>query len=252
MYPDVVDLREFYESELGGLVRRLLRAPLRRLWDNTSKLVVVGLGYATPHLRMFSEEAERSFAFMPAQQGVTWWPREGPNATALTEETAWPMEDASVDRLLVVHALENSERMADLLNEAWRVLAANGRMIVIVPHRGGFWTMSQKTPFGYGFSFTLAHIRRTLTHYRFQVERHQRALFVPPFMHRFLAPYADWIEKYFAMFLPALAGVLVVEVTKQVYARPQRERVKVAKSLLSLPEFLPSAPTPTPTAGRMQ
>jgi len=249
MYPDVVDLREFYESELGGLVRHLLRAPLRRLWEHTAGQAVLGLGYATPHLRMFAEEAERTLAFMPAQQGVTWWPREGPNATALTEETALPLENSSIDRLLIVHALENSEHMADLLAEAWRVLAANGRMIVVVPHRGGFWTWSAKTPFGFGFSFSLPHIRRILTHNRFQVERHQRALFIPPFAHRLLAPYADWIERNFAIFLPTLAGVLLVEVTKQVYARPVRERVKVLKPLLSLPDF--AAPSPTPTAGRM-
>src|SRR5262245_45608322 len=111
MYPDVVDLREFYESELGGLVRGLLRTPLRKLWDNTTGQTLLGLGYATPHLRLFKEEAGRSFAFMPAQQGVTWWPREGPNATALTEETHLPLEDSSVDRILMVHALENSEHI---------------------------------------------------------------------------------------------------------------------------------------------
>jgi hypothetical protein len=82
------------------------------------------------------------------------------------------------------------------------------------------------------------------------VERHQRALFIPPFAHRLLAPYADWIERNFAAFLPTFAGVLLVEVTKQVYAvRPVRERVRAAKPFLALPEF--GGPAPTPSAGRM-
>ncbi|MBI3420138.1 MAG: methyltransferase domain-containing protein, partial [Proteobacteria bacterium] len=205
MYPDVADLREFYDGELGGFARRLIRAALRRLWENVAGFSVLGLGYATPYLRPMLGEAARLFAFMPAPQGVTWWPREGPNATALTEETTLPLAENSIDRILLVHALENTQHLKALLEESWRVLAGNGRMVVVVPHRGGFWNMSSKIPFGSGFSFSHGHIRRLLADNRFQVERHARALFVPPFLYRLLGPSAEWIERNGARFLPALA-----------------------------------------------
>jgi SAM-dependent methyltransferase len=244
MYPTVADLREFYESELGGLARRLMRTQLRSLWDNVTGQRLLGFGYALPYLRGFVEEADRVCAFMPAPQGVTWWPHEGPNATVLTEEISWPLEDSSIDRILFVHALENSDHIGSLLQEAWRVLAGNGRMIIAVPHRGGFWAMATHTPFGYGFAFSMAHIRRILTHNRFQVERHTRALFLPPFLHRLFAPYAEWIERNGARFLPALGGVLLIEVSKQVYVRPPREAVRATKESI-LP--IPSLAEPTPT-----
>lgn len=246
MYPDITDLREFYSSELGGLARRLIRARLQKFWSNTAGMNLLGLGYAAPYLRSFTESCMRTLAFMPAQQGVTWWPAEGPNATALTEETALPLADSSIDRLLLVHALENTEHIGSLLEEAWRVLAGQGRMIVVVPHRGGFWTFSSRTPFGFGFSFSLSHLRRLLTHNRFQIERSAGALFTPPFLHRFFAPASDWLEEHGNTFCLPLAGVLLVEVSKQVYARPRREKAALKSVLLPITDLA----TPAPTAGR--
>ena len=46
MHQDVVELREFYRSPLGGVARRLLTHRLRARWRNTSGQTVMGLGYA--------------------------------------------------------------------------------------------------------------------------------------------------------------------------------------------------------------
>ena len=40
---------------------RLLRARLREVWPNVRGETVLGLGYATPFLRPFREEAERTW-----------------------------------------------------------------------------------------------------------------------------------------------------------------------------------------------
>jgi SAM-dependent methyltransferase len=131
-----------------------------------------------------------------------------------------------------MHSLENTEHISDLLQEIWRVLASNGRMIVMVPHRSGLWARESRTPFGFGFSFSMPHIKRILSHNRFQIERHERALYVPPFAQNFFAGSADWIERHANRWCPALAGVLLLEVSKQVYARPSREKVRMTKPVL--------------------
>jgi SAM-dependent methyltransferase len=244
MYPDVVDLREFYESEQGLTCRRLLRAHLRDLWPNVAGLSLLGFGYATPYLRPFLGEAQRVMAMMPAPQGVTWWPREGPNHTALCEETALPLPDACVDRLLLMHALEHTGHSADLLQEAARILTANGRVIIMVPHRGGFWSREAGTPFGYGFSFSQGHLKRILAANHFQVERVQRALFMPSFAQKLFPSAIDGAEKFGQRFLPTLAGVLLVEATRQVYLRPAREKSRVSKPvLLPMRDIITSAPS---------
>src|SRR5262249_1303760 len=159
-----------------------------QIWPNVAGQRVLGLGFSTPYLRSFLPEAERTAACMPAPQGVTWWPREGPNRTCLAEENALPLPDQAFDRILLMHALQNTEHISGLLPEAWRVLAAGRRMIVAVPHRGGFWSHHSKTPFGFGFSFSLPQLKRTLTNNRFQVERVARAAFLPPFATRLMSP----------------------------------------------------------------
>lgn len=239
MYPDVVDLREFYESSFGLLTRRFVREALSRLWPGVAGDMVLGLGYATPYLRPFMQEAERVLAFMPAQQGVTWWPREGPNATALIDETHVPLPDLSIDKIIIVHCLENTDHMGAVLQECWRVLKPHGRIVVIAPNRSGWWARSTASPFGFGFSFSLQHLRRVLTHNRFQIERHERAGFVPAWSLSVLGKSAEWLERQGQRFFPALASVFLVEISKQVYARPVRDKIKIAPPvLLPMPNLI--------------
>src|ERR1700746_3193538 len=60
MWTDVLDLNEFYSSTQGQMTVRLLRTRLREVWPNVRGETVLGLGYATPFLRPFREEAARA------------------------------------------------------------------------------------------------------------------------------------------------------------------------------------------------
>ena len=136
---DVVDLRTFYAQHLGVVARRFIGNGIRARWTDTRGMRVVGVGYATPYLGLFREEAERCLALMPAQQGVVRWPSARPSLAALVEEDELPLTDSAVDRVLLVHALEVSADPGELLREAWRVLAAGGRLLAVVPNRRGVW-----------------------------------------------------------------------------------------------------------------
>src|SRR5712671_7110975 len=103
---DVVDLRNFYGQRLGVVARRFVGRGIRSLWRDTAGQRVLGIGYATPYLGLFREEAERCLAFMPAAQGVLKWPTTRPTLAALVDELDLPLPDAAVDRVLLVHALE--------------------------------------------------------------------------------------------------------------------------------------------------
>src|SRR3984885_10273253 len=105
---DVVDLRNFYAQRLGTVARRFIGRGIRGRWKNTSALRVLGIGYPTPYLGLFREEAERCLALMPAPQGGVRWPSTRPALAALVEEDELPLTDAAVDRIMLVHALEMS------------------------------------------------------------------------------------------------------------------------------------------------
>src|SRR6187431_1628603 len=118
---DVVDLRDFYSNRLGAVARHFVSRGVRRRWIDTRGLRVLGIGYATPYLGLFREEAERCLAFMPAAQGVVKWPSNRAGLASLVDETQLPLTDAAVDRVLLIHALEMADDPVTLLREVWRV-----------------------------------------------------------------------------------------------------------------------------------
>src|SRR5258707_1383423 len=63
---DVVDLRSFYAQRLGVVARRFVGRGIRKRFADTRGMSVLGVGYPTPYLGLFREEAERCLAFMPA------------------------------------------------------------------------------------------------------------------------------------------------------------------------------------------
>ena len=140
----------------------------------------LGVGYATPYLGLFREEAERCLALMPAAQGVVRWPSTRPALAALVEEDELPLTDSAVDRVLLVHALEMSSDPAELLREAWRVLAAGGRLLAVVPNRRGLWARMDTTPFGQGRPYSRTQITQLLRDTWFTPTGWGEALYVPP------------------------------------------------------------------------
>ena len=244
MWTDVIDLNAFYRSRMGAQSRSLIQKRVRELWPETRGDVVLGLGYATPYLKMFRDEAERVLAVMPAYQGVTHWPRREPGLVALSDETHLPFSDLSVDRLLLVHTLENTERMRDMLQECWRVLNGVGRMIVIVPSRRGLWARNERTPFGHGKPFSLAQMQRLLRETQFEPGESRRALYMPPFARQFWLPFAGPVERIGARTVPRLGGVILLEAGKQVFA-PSSARKVARRKLVVLPGAVGAARTRT-------
>ena len=106
MASDVVDLRDFYRSALGRVVRRMIRRAILRVWPDLRGMRLLGIGYPAPFLSALSGETERTIAVMPATLGVLRWPPEGRNLVTLADEGEIPFADYSIDRVLLVHAIE--------------------------------------------------------------------------------------------------------------------------------------------------
>ena len=236
---DIVDLRSFYASPLGEVTRDLVLAALRNRWDNLHGMVVVGLGYATPYLGPFREEAIRSVALMPAAQGVVNWPSTGLSSSALVDADQLPLRDGSVDRVILAHCLEMAHDPAALLSELWRVLSPGGRIIVIAPNRAGLWARMDSTPFGHGQPFSRGQITALMRQALFTPVHWGEALYVPPVKRRLLLKTArGWDRIGRALGLP-FAGVHVIEATKQVF-RPAMVK-RAARALHQVqPVLVPS------------
>jgi len=247
MHLDVLDLRNFYyRTQLGRVAQRAIRDKVTTLWPTATGQSVVGFGFAVPLLRPYLADARRVVALMPAPQGVMPWPSGMENVSALCEETQWPLATASVEKLVLMHGLETSERPSQVLDEASRVLAPGGRVLFIVPARAGLWSRRDGTPFGFGQPYTAAQMDAQLRRHAFTPERSMSALFAPPSRGRFWLRTADYWEAVGRRLSPWLGGgVLMVEASKQVYAPTRGGLAAAVRRPLRVLEGV-RQPTPQP------
>jgi SAM-dependent methyltransferase len=220
MCSDVVDLRDFYRTGLGQIARRMIRDAIRRVWPDLQGIRILGIGYPTPFLPAISTGTERTVALMPAALGVLGWSPEGRNLVTLADEGELPFADYSIDRVLLVHALETTDQAGAMLKEIWRVLAGGGRLLVIAPNRRGIWARLDRTPFGSGRPYTMSQLSRLLRDEQFTPVGTDTALFIPPARKRMILRSAAAWERIGKRWFPTFAGVVMVEATKQIYAKP--------------------------------
>ena len=230
MYNDAVDLREFYETNLGQVARQSIKRQIETIWPSVSGMTVLGLGYATPFLDSFVGASLRVIAMMPAQQGVLTWPPSGRNLVALIDEGDLPLQDVSVDRVLVIHGLECTEQLRRMLHEVWRVLTGNGRLLVVVPNRRGLWARFDRTPFGHGHPYSPSQLSRMLRSNGFTPTVTTRALYAPPYPWPMVLRSATAIEDLGARWFKQLGGVVIIEASKQIYAVNRHRPARVTSS----------------------
>ncbi len=249
MQNNAVDLKEFYDTTQGRVVQRIIRQHIRELWPDVKGQRVIGLGYAVPYLRLFQGEAERVIALMPMQQGAVFWPPEERGLVSICDEAELPIESNSIDRLLVIHTLNSVESMNAVLQEAWRILSGQGRLVMVVPNRSGIWARMDNTPFGHGTPYSSGQLRQFLKEYMFVPERTERALFFPPAASRLmLATVGAW-EKIGQSLFNAFGGVNIVEATKQLYAGTMAGAPVTAKARQRF--MTPPKPVPSGNIDRM-
>jgi SAM-dependent methyltransferase len=233
MGTDLQGACDFYGTALGGVAARTVSARLAILWPDLTGQSVIGLGYAGPYLGSWREQARWCIAAIP---GDGTGPLPALAGCCLVEEDALPFADLSLDRILLVHGLENAENARRLLREVWRVLRDDGRVLIVAPNRVGLWAHIENTPFGQGQPYSPGQIERLLAASLFRVERRDRALYMPPTAMRMVIRSAPAIERISRRVLPRFAGVTITEAVKDVYAgiplrKVKRRRLALVESL---------------------
>ena len=232
MPQDVRDLTAFYNAPLGQLARRAILREIQVIWPDLRNYRVLGYGFAIPYLRAFTG-TERSIAAMPAPLGVVGWPEEK-NCALLCEEDALPFPDVFFDRILIVHGLESAESLRPLLRQLWRVLAPEGRILLVAPNRASLWAQVQRSPFGHGRPFSRIELESLLKDALFEPGRWSRALYAPPF-ETVTRSGTGW-EKVGPRLFSGVGGVHVVEAAKSLYAAATPALPKGAKVALKAAE----------------
>ena len=142
-----------------------------------------------------------------------------------------PLPDSSIDRMLLVHALEMAHDPTALLREVWRVLAGGGRLLLIVPNRRGVWARTDTTPFGHGRPYSRSQITQLLREAWFTPTGWGEALHVPPVPRGWFLRSAPAWERVGSTIAAPFAGVHIVEATKQVYRAVPARRTGLVPAL---------------------
>ena len=232
---DVRGLSDFYESPMGERTRRLVLRRLRQLWPSVRGRRLLGYGFPQPYLSAFLPEAERCIAALPSAMGESGpWPQDK-GLTTRVEEDALPFPDAFFDLILVVHGLEEAEGLRPLLRQLWRVLAPEGRLMIVAPNRASLWAQMERTPFGHGRPFSRGELDGLLRGALFAPEQWQRALYAPPVASRALTGSGAGWERVGGRLFPGLGGVHIVEAGKSLYAPVAPAPARVKSSALLKP-----------------
>ncbi len=219
MRVDVLALQQFYAGPMGQAAQAMAGRRMLDAWGDCHGLDVLGFGYTTPYLSPWEVNARRTVALMPATQGVERWPNGAPNLSCIGDEDRLPFGEATFDRILCVHALEEADNPRMLLRELWRVLAPEGRLMVCVANRSGLWARVENTPFGQGRPFSSSQLSDLLSDAMFAPVAWSRALYAPPLSWKVAAGgAAETWESVGERAWPALGGLLLVDAVKRLYA----------------------------------
>jgi SAM-dependent methyltransferase len=249
MPQDVRQLADFYRAPLGQLAGPTILRRIRAFWPDLTGRRVLGYGFTVPYLRIFSE-AERCIAAMPSHLGVIAWP-ENKNAAVLCQEDCLPFPDVMFDRILIVHGLEAAESLRPLLRQLWRVLAPEGRILLVASNRASLWAQVERSPFGQGRPFSKTELDGLLKDALFEPCRWERALYAPP-LESVTGSGAGW-EKLGGRLFPGVGGVHLVEATKSLYAAATPAPQKAAKGeLKAASDFSFDGPTRPSASSRVR
>lgn len=234
MWTDVTDCYAFYETSLGEIAEKVIAEVIASFWPSVKRDVVAGFGYTHPFLPYFTLEADRVISLMPAPMGVMSWPQDEKNASLLVCEKL-PFRDESIHRLLVVHAFEHTSNPSKMLEEFWRVLAPEGRLLVVVPNRRGLWSRTSHTPFGNGYPYTGRQIFSVVEQGWFVPQKPRYALFHPPAFSTTWGGLDQSLEHLGDKWFKKFGGVVALEAKKRVVGLV-RERQKTWRPRIFIPK----------------
>ncbi len=213
-------LEAFYQSRLGQCAARLISERMTSLWGSCEGQRVLGIGYPSPLLPLWQDEAASCIGVVPEEIGEVRLTSERGQSLCLAPEQRLPFPEGLFDRVFLLHALEEADSPRQLLREAWRVLAPEGRIVVAVTNRRSLWSLVDSEPFGHGRPWTRRQMVNFLNDSLFQVTASTTAVHLPPLDWRLITAASKSWERAGDLVLPGLGGVVLVEAVKRLYSKP--------------------------------
>jgi len=144
---------------------------------------------------------------------------------------ALPFLQDSIDIIVMNQVLEFENNLQSVLQEIWRVLIAEGQVIITGLNLISLWGLTQcfkrrkkQIPWQ-GHFYALFKIKQALLNLNFTVLTSKTFFFSPPFQNIYLLNHFEFLEKWGEFMWPALGGGYILVAQKKVFGTtPLRSR----------------------------
>lgn len=220
MRQSAATLEAFYATRLGRAGAERLGQRMFDLWGASEGQSVLAVGFPAPVMRIWQDTARTCVGAVEAEIGETKIVGQRGGVLARIRDDRLPFNDGAFDRIVLLHALEESDNPRRLLREIWRILAPEGRVIVAAANRMSFWSLSEASAFGHGRPWTRRQLSQFMADSLFQVTASTTAVHMPPLNWSLITAASKSWERAGEVLTPGLGGVVLVEASKRLYAKP--------------------------------
>lgn len=222
MWIKAADLRQWYQTEIGRITKRVLRRRLRRLLPVQQPEKVLVIGYAVPYMRLFRHADVVHLC--PKSLGAIRFPEEGQSKTLLSYEDEMPFKEDTFDYVFVCHGLEFAEHPRQTLAEIWRVLKSQGKVLLMAPNRLSPWSRIEQTPFAKGKPYSAGELNMLLKEQNYLMTQSGFGLYFPPSSKKLALKFFDLFEKIGDRWFAMMGGVVLIEAKKNLFGgQPVKE-----------------------------
>ena len=237
MYNNINKLEIFYSSLLGRHCKILINNQLNNFLPNTKGMNILGIGYTFPFIKKLRSESKSLFIFS-TNDVINYNLTSIKNKfSCIIDEKKIPISDLHFDRIIICHSLEFIANIENFLQEVWRILNGEGKIIILIPNRLGFWARDEKNPFGHGQPFSKSQIINLLNQNKFEITKIKFSLYIPPNYNDLILKYAKNNDIFFSKWFFGFGGVLIVEAKKQIYGlqSPKNYNSKKISKIITIP-----------------
>lgn len=133
---------------------------------------------------------------------------------------SFPLQECSIHRILYAHdAKITQQQFSLLLRSFWETLDDNGKIILLLPNKLGWWSVIDNLSLRYRNAFFIQKLNLILNQHMFRISHYERVLYFPPKIMNTLSLRANKILEFTGLFfVPFLGGYHLIEIEKNLYA----------------------------------
>ncbi|MFV9875495.1 MAG: methyltransferase domain-containing protein [Rickettsiales endosymbiont of Dermacentor nuttalli] len=223
----ILRLNNFYAGDKGQKTYKCINNAISTFWHNIKNEKILGIGYTSIYIQNFLNNYLISAnPFYPYTDSNILGEYIRNNNTNIMDcaiqEDALPFSNNAINRIMLIHCIEYSSNIHQLMKEVWRILIPGGKLLIVVPNKFSILSYVETDFFKRCNSFSIGQLYNLLYEHMFVPISTSSALFGVSNLYSTLLPFHSILEHTGQKSLLPFGGLLLIESTKLMYASRQK------------------------------